>query len=149
MREYEHNQFSKIKLVSTGTYMFIGKCILICAQVNFFDIYYIPIEIPTFFIVAEYLLLYFFFIFLLLLLQWSQYPPIYPPPSILPPPTPAPTVNSHTVVHGCGSFIHVLCLVPSPSFHYCPPTPSPLVTFRLLHVSMPVILFCLLVYFVH
>ena len=47
---------------------------------------------------------------------------------------PIPTVNSHTVVHVRGSFIHVLCLVPSPSSHHCPPLSSPLVTFSLFHV---------------
>ena len=58
-------------------------------------------------------------------------------------------VNSHTVVHVRGSFIHVLCLVPSPSFHHYPPTPSPLVTVSLFHISMPVFLFCSLVHFAH
>ena len=32
-------------------------------------------------------------------------------------PLPAPTANSHSAVHVCGSFIHVLCLVPSLSPH--------------------------------
>ena len=45
--------------------------------------------------------------------------PLFPAPSILPL---VPTVNPHTVyVHG--SFIHVLSLVPSPSFHHYPPSP--------------------------
>ena len=51
--------------------------------------------------------------------------PLCPPLPI--PPSPTPTFNSHTV-HVCGAFLHVLCLLPSPSFHHCPPTPSPLVT---------------------
>ena len=33
---------------------------------------------------------------------------------------PTPLVNSHTVVHVHGSFIHILCVVPFPSFHGCP-----------------------------
>ena len=60
-----------------------------------------------------------------------------------------PTVNSHTVVHLHGSFIHDLCLVPSPSFHCFPPSASPLVTFSLFHVSMLVVLYCSWVYFVY
>ena len=43
--------------------------------------------------------------------------PSYPPPP-----------HSHTVVHVHGSYIDVLCLGPSPSFHYYPPLYSPLVT---------------------
>ena len=57
--------------------------------------------------------------------------PIFPPwPSYAHPthPLPTPTVNSHTVVHVHGSYIDVLCLGPSPSFHYYPPLYSPLVT---------------------
>ena len=69
------------------------------------------------------------------------------PPPPIPQPHAAPTVNSDTVVHVHGSFIHVLCPAPSPSFHHYPP-PSPLVTFNLFHVSMPMVLFCSLVYFV-
>ena len=72
--------------------------------------------------------------------------PIFPlcPPLPIPPPTP--TITSHTVVHVSGSFIHVLHLVPSPSFHHYPPSSSPLVTFSQFHVSMPVVLFCLNLY---
>ena len=69
----------------------------------------------------------------------------YPP---LPIPPPAPTVHSHPVVHVCGSFIHVLWLIASLSFHYYLPSPS-LTTVSLFHVSMPVVLFCSLVSFVH
>ena len=83
---------------------------------------------------------------IVILLQLSQSFPLCSP---LPIPPPAPTVNSHTIVHVCGSLIHVLCLVPSPSFHHYPPPCSPLVTFSLFHVPMPVVLFCSLVYFVH
>ena len=59
-------------------------------------------------------------IFIVILLQLSQFFPLCPP---LPNPPPAPTVNSHTVVHVHGSFTHVLCLLPclllpSPSFHH-------------------------------
>ena len=76
--------------------------------------------------------------------------PIFPlcllHPSHLLPPTP--TVGPHTVAHVHVSFTHILWLVPSPSFPHCPPSPSPLVTFSLFHVSTPVFLFCSLVYFV-
>ena len=48
--------------------------------------------------------------------------PLCPPP---PSPTPTSTVNPHTVVCVHGSFIHVLWLVPSPSFHHVSlPLPS-------------------------
>ena len=63
-------------------------------------------------------------------------------------PTTLPKVNSHTVVHVRGSFISVLCLVPSPSFHHYSLPPTPLVTFSLFYVSMSVVLFCSLVYLV-
>ena len=69
------------------------------------------------------------------------------PPS--PSPTPTPKVNPCTVVHvHRHSFIHALWLVPSPSFHLYPPLPShwPL---SLFHVSMSLVLCCLLVYFGH
>ena len=57
-------------------------------------------------------------IFLFMLLQLSQlfplhfHPPSPPPPSI---------VNPHTVVRVHGSFIYVLCLIPSPSFNQSSP----------------------------
>ena len=73
----------------------------------------------------------------------------FPPLTSSAHPTSTPTVNPHTVVHVCGSFIHVLCLVPSPSFHHYSPPLSLLVTFSLFHVSMPVVLFCSVVSFVH
>ena len=64
------------------------------------------------------------------------------PSSTLPlPPLLAPTVSSHTIVHVRASFIHLLCPVPPPSFQHYPPSCSPLVTFSLFHVSMPVVLF--------
>ena len=63
--------------------------------------------------------------FFVTLLQSFLFFPLCPP---LPIPSPTPTVNSHTVVHVCGSFIYVLCLVPSPSFPHYPPLPAPLVT---------------------
>ena len=104
-----------------------------------------------YFIFSRVLLFFLFFkflnhFFIAILLQLSQFFPLCLP---LPIPPQAPTVNPHTVVHARGSFIHALCLVPSPSFHRYPPLPSPLVTVSLVHVSMPVVLFCLLVYFVH
>ena len=60
--------------------------------------------------------------FIVTLLQFSQLFPLCPPPPSLPP---TPTVIPHTVVHVRGSFIHVLWLVPSPSFLHCPPPTSP------------------------
>ena len=69
------------------------------------------------------------------------------PPLTIPPP--ALKVCSHLVVHVHGSFMHVLCLVPSPSFHECPPPLSLRVTSILLHVYMSVVLFCSFGYFVH
>ena len=77
--------------------------------------------------------------------------PIFPLctlPSI-PPSAPTPTVNPNTVVHVHGSFIHVLSPALSPSFHHYPHYPSPLVAVSLFHVSMTLVLFCLLVCFVH
>ena len=59
------------------------------------------------------------------------------------PPSPPPTV-----VRVRGSFIHVLWLVPSPFHHYLPSS-SPLAAVSLFHVSKPLVLFCLLAYFVH
>ena len=91
------------------------------------------------------LFIYIFNHFIIVLLQLSQFFPLCPP---LPTSHPAPTVNSHTIVHVHGSFIHVLWLVSSHSFHHFPPPPSLLVTFSLIYVSMPVVLFCTLVYFV-
>ena len=44
------------------------------------------------------------------------------PSSALPTPC-SHTVNPHTVVHACGSFIHALCLVPSPSLYLYHPPP--------------------------
>ena len=56
------------------------------------------------------------FILIFVILLWlSQFFPLCPP---LPIPLPAPTVNPHTVVYVRGSFIHVLWLVPSSSFHH-------------------------------
>ena len=57
-----------------------------------------------------------------------------------------------SIPHCChvhASFTLVLLLVPSPSSHYYPHLPSPLVTVSLFLVSMPLVLFCSLVYFVH
>ena len=59
-----------------------------------------------------------------------------------------PTVNLHTVAHVHGSFIHVLCLVSSPSFLPYPPPRSPLVPVSLFLVSMPLLLFCQYVCFI-
>ena len=59
--------------------------------------------------------------FIVILLQFSQFPPPHLP---LPRSPPAPRVNPHTFVHVHVSFVHVLCLVPSPSLHhYAPPYP--------------------------
>ena len=83
----------------------------------------------------------------LLLLCYSC--PKFSPFALFHPAPSTPKVNPHTIVHVCGSFIHVLCLVPSPSFHHYLPPPSPLAALSLFHVSMPLVLFCSLVYFVH
>ena len=70
-----------------------------------------------------------FIIFIIILLLLSQFLPLWLP-------LPIPLPNSHSqfshfsFVHVHGSFIHVLRLVPSPSFHHYPPLPSPLVTVR-------------------
>ena len=76
-------------------------------------------------------------------LHFSPFALLYP--SHPPFPQSVPTLLS---IHG--SFIHVLSLVLSPSFlHYDPPPSSPLVTVSLFHISMPMVLFYSLVYFVH
>ena len=73
---------------------------------------------------------------------------------------PFPSVYPHTVVHV--SVLHICiphththvsymwggCLIPSPTFIHPPKQPSPLRSFSLFHASMPLFLFCLLVYFV-
>ena len=72
--------------------------------------------------------------------------------SPLPPPssqTPTSIVNHHTIFHVYGSFIYVLWLIPSPSFDQFSPLSTPLTIVSLFHDSMPLILFCSLVYFVH
>ena len=61
----------------------------------------------------------FYHFFTVILLHLSQFFPLCSPPPI---PTPAPTVNPHPVVHVHGSFIHVLWLVSSPSFHHYHPS---------------------------
>ena len=76
----------------------------------------------------------------------SQFSPLCPP---LPSPPPTPTVNPQPVVHVHGSFMHVPWLVPSPSFPPYTPSPSPLVAVSLFFVSMPLVLFCRFVCFVH
>ena len=63
-----------------------------------------------------------------MLLQLSQFFPFCPPP---PSPPLSPSVNPLSIVHVHESFIHVLWLVPSPSFH---PFPLPL---PLLQLSVP------------
>ena len=75
-------------------------------------------------------LLYFFtfpfllciFLFLFILLQLSQFSP-FAFLCLVPTPITAPTVHPHTVVHVHGSFIHVLWLIPAPSFHQSFPLP--------------------------
>ena len=67
-----------------------------------------------------------YFLFYFLSLQLSQFFPLCPP---LPIPPPAPTVNPHTIVHVHGTFVHVLCLVPSCSFYHYSPAP-PIFDFR-------------------
>ena len=53
--------------------------------------------------------------------------------------------NFHTVVHVHRWSIHVLSLVPSPSFHHYLPPHCSLVTVSLYHVSRPVVVFSSLV----
>ena len=90
-------------------------------------------------------LLYFFLIF-----YCSCYYscPNFPPfdPSTQHPRTPS--GNPHTVVHVHGPCIYVLWLIPSPSFNQSPPPTSPLPAVSLFHVSVPLILFCLLILFI-
>ena len=75
--------------------------------------------------------------------------------SIFPPSSSSAHLNPHLhsqFPHSCPCpwVIHTcFCLVPFPSFHHHPPSPSPLVTFSLIHVSLSVVLFCSLVYVVH
>ena len=74
------------------------------------------------------------------------YFPICPPP---PTPPLQPTVNPFSIVHVHGSFIHVLYQShPLPSFISHPPSSSPK-AINLFHVSMFLVLFFSLVYFVH
>ena len=65
------------------------------------------------------------------------------------PPTPAyllATVGPLSVVHK--SFIPILWLILSPSFHHFPPHISPLIALSLFRVSMSLVLFLSLVYFI-
>ena len=71
-------------------------------------------------------------------IKLCQFCPLCPPPTHH---TPTPTVNPHTVVHAHGSFIHVLWLVPSPSFHHHPPL-LPASHCQSVTRFMPVVLFC-------
>ena len=84
--------------------------------------------------------------FLLLLFYYSW--PNFPPFALLRPahpplPQSIPTLLSMSL--GL-IFMHVLCLVPSPSFHPYPPPCFPLAAVSLFHVSMLLVLFCSLVY---
>ena len=98
------------------------------------------IQISTFLIYVIFLLF--------ILLQLSQFPsfPFYSPP---PSPPLLTTVNPLSVFPVHESFIQVLWLVPSPSFHHSPSPSSPPTVVSLFHVSMSLVLFFLLVYFVH
>ena len=58
---------------------------------------------------------------------------------------PTPTVIPNRVVHVHGSFMYVPWLFPF--FPPWPLSPQPLVTVNLFLISMPLVLFCLLVYF--
>ena len=66
------------------------------------------------------------------------------PPSGHPP---TPTVNCHTVAHVSGSFFHVLCLVPSPSFHHCP-LPPPVWALSVRSMFHSCLWFCFVRYFI-
>ena len=72
----------------------------------------------------------------------SHFPPFaYLHPS---PATPSPGLY-HTIVYVHGLCIYVLYLIPLPSFIQFPH----LLSSDICHVSMPLVLFCLLVLFVH
>ena len=73
--------------------------------------------------------------------------PIFPPLSSSAQPNPLSHSHPHAIVHVHGSLIHVLWLIPSPSSHHYPLSTSPLVTVSLFRVSVPLVIFCLLVYF--
>ena len=78
--------------------------------------------------------------FIAVQLQLSQ---VFPLCSPVPAHFPAPSVSPHPVGHYHGSFIHVPCLDPSPSFSCFPSFPSPLVTVSLVSGSILLIsLFC-------
>ena len=75
------------------------------------------LEFFSFFIKFSFLIPFYllFNFFIVVLLQLSQVSPLCAPP---PRPSPAATVHAHPVVRVCGSFTHVLWLVPSPSFSF-------------------------------
>ena len=83
----------------------------------------------------------------ILMLFYFSWPQFFFPLPFLPSPPNTLTVSPRNVAHVHVSFIHILCLVPSPSFqHYCP-LPTPLVSVRLFEVSIPLVLLCLLLCF--
>ena len=88
----------------------------------------------------------FLFIFIVILLQLSRFSYFAEPTQFQPP-------GSHSQSpHYCPCpwVIHTSSLTsPFLSFHHYPSSPSPLATVYLFHVSVSLILFCSLVYFVH
>ena len=75
--------------------------------------------------------------------------PVFPWLFFHAPPTSPPLPQSIPhIVHAHESSIRVPLLVPSPSFPYYPPFPSPLVTVSLFFISTSLILFCSFVCFV-
>ena len=131
--ENERNEFSIWRpLLSHGN---IGgrnvKPALLCFSFSFF----------SYFIFKNY------FIFdATIILQLSHIFPLHPHPPSAPPTS---TIRPFTVVRVRGSFIDVLRLIPSSSFHQSPPPSSPPTTVSLFHDSVPLLLFCSLVYSVH
>ena len=88
---------------------------------------------------------YFFLLFFNSFLFYYSCPNCSPFALLYPAHPPAPTVNPHTIVCVHGSFIHVLCLVPFPSFHCCPLSPShfqPVPHFHACVSMLLVSLFC-------
>ena len=82
--------------------------------------------------------LYFIFYAITVVPVFSPFAPLYTT-------LPAPSGNPYTCVHVHGSCIHILWLLPSPSFN-----PShPLLQLSVCSMFLSLILFCSLVYFVH
>ena len=86
----------------------------------------------------------YFIVILLVGPIFSLLPSSTQPTPCLPLPQSFPTLLFMSVGHS-----YMFLTSTFPCFHHYPPLACPLVTFSLFHVSMPLVLFCLLVYFVH